>query len=202
MLDTIPGVLTSSWDVKLWGGVENCSRKSTHNTRWYENCSLKTRTIPGGIKTVLWNTLTIPGGIKTVLWNTHNTRWYKYILRTQQWGRWNPRGLVLYQASGAASILTESRPSPGDSRGDSGEGAILESWCYTRRNGAASIQVERRPIPGNSRWCSTWLSSREGGDVSFYTSGQQASVVWFEVLRLYQGSVVDGNYQIKSRFCL
>ena len=84
---------------------------------------------------------------------------------------------MLYQASGAASILTESRPSPGDSREDSGEGAILESWCYTRRNEAASIQAESRPIPGNSRWCSAWLSSREGGDVSFYTSGQQAAVV-------------------------
>ena len=34
---------------------------------------------------------------------------------------WNPRGLVLYQASGAASILTESCPSPGDSREDSGK---------------------------------------------------------------------------------
>ena len=72
---------------------------------------------------------------------------------------------MLYQASGAASILTESRPSPGDSREDSGEGAIIESWCYTRRNGAVSIQVESRPIPGNSRWCSAWLSSKEGGDV-------------------------------------
>ena len=84
---------------------------------------------------------------------------------------------MLYQVSGAASILTESRPSPGDSREDSSEGAILESWCYTRRNGAASIQAESRPIPGNSRWCSTWLSSREGGDISFYTSGHQAVVV-------------------------
>ena len=26
--------------------------------------------------------------------------------------------------------------------------AILESWCYTRRNGAASILAESRPIPG------------------------------------------------------
>ena len=29
---------------------------------------------------------------------------------------------MLYQASGAASILAESRPSPGDSKEDSGEG--------------------------------------------------------------------------------
>ena len=80
--------------------------------------------------------------------------------------------------------------------------AILESWCYTRRNGAASILAESRPIPGNSRWCSAWLNSREGGGVLSYTSGQQAAVVLFEVLRLYQGRVVDCIYQVKSRFCL
>ena len=144
--------------------MENCSLKSTHNTRRYENCSLKSKHNTRWYK-------------NCSLQDTHNTRWYKYILRTQQRERWNPRGLVLYQASGAVSILTETRPSPGDSREDSGEGAILESWCYTRRNGAASIQAENRPIPGISRWCSMWLSSREGGDVSFYTSGQQAAVV-------------------------
>ena len=80
--------------------------------------------------------------------------------------------------------------------------AILESWCYTRRNGAASILAESRPIPGNSRWCSAWLNPREGGGVLSYTSGQQEEVMLFEVLRLYQGSVVDCIYQIKSRFCL
>ena len=80
--------------------------------------------------------------------------------------------------------------------------AILESWCYTRRNGAASILAESRPIPGNSRWCSAWLNPREGGGVLSYTSGQQVEVVLFEVLRLYQGSVVDCIYQVKSRFCL
>ena len=55
--------------------------------------------------------------------------------------------------------------------------AVLESWCYTRRNGAASLLAESRPIPGNSRWCSAWLTSREGDDVLSYTSGQQAAVV-------------------------
>ena len=79
---------------------------------------------------------------------------------------------------------------------------ILESWCYTRRNGAASILAESRPIPGNSRWCSAWLNPREGNGVLSYTSGQQAEVVLFEVLCLYQGSVVDCIYQVKSRFCL
>ena len=47
-----------------------------------------------------------------------------------------------------------------------------------------------------------WLNPREGGGVLSYTSGQQAEVVLFEVLRLYQGSVVDCIYQVKSRFCL
>ena len=80
--------------------------------------------------------------------------------------------------------------------------AILESWCYTRRNGAASILAESRSIPGNSRWCSAWLNPRESGGILSYTSGQQAEVVLLEVLRLYQGSVVDCIYQVKSRFCL
>ena len=62
--------------------------------------------------------------------------------------------------------------------------------------------VESRPIPGNSRWCSEWLNPREDDGVLSYTSGQQAEVVLFEVLRLYRGSVVVGIYQVKSRFCL
>ena len=82
------------------------------------------------------------------------------------------------RASGAASILNGE---PSKSRGIPGrilaKRAILESWCYTRRNGVVSIQAESRPIPGNSKWCNEWLSSREGGDVLFYTSGQQAAVV-------------------------
>ena len=38
--------------------------------------------------------------------------------------------------------------------------AILESWCYTRRNGAALIQAESRSIPRSSRRRSVWLNSR------------------------------------------
>ena len=56
--------------------------------------------------------------------------------------------------------------------------------------------------PSDSRWCSAWPNSREGGGVLSYTSGQQAAVVLFEVLRLYQGSMVDCICQVKSRFCL
>ena len=62
--------------------------------------------------------------------------------------------------------------------------------------------MESRPIPGNSRWCSAWLNPREGDGVLSYTSGQQAEVVLFEILHLYQGSVGVCVYQVKSRFCL
>ena len=62
--------------------------------------------------------------------------------------------------------------------------------------------MESRPIPGNSRWCSAWLNPREDGGILSYTSGQQAEVVLFEILRLYQGSVEVCVYQVKSRFCL
>ena len=62
--------------------------------------------------------------------------------------------------------------------------------------------AESRPIPGNSKWCSAWLNPREDGGVLSYTSGQQAEVVLFEVLCLYQGSVEACVYQVKSRFCL
>ena len=138
---------------------ENCSLKSTHNIRWYKNCSLK---------------------------HMHNTRWYKTVLGER------------HTIPGGMNIFF---------RRSSGEGGILGTWCYTRQVGqrrslqvqgipgrtaakgnprvlvlyqeewAASIQTESRPIPGNSRRCSVRLSSREGGDVSIYTSGQQAAVV-------------------------
>ena len=62
--------------------------------------------------------------------------------------------------------------------------------------------AESRPIPGNSREDSGWLNPREDGGVLSYTSGQQVEVVLFEVLHLYQGSVVVCVYQVKSRFCL
>ena len=59
--------------------------------------------------------------------------------------------------------------------------------------------AESRPIPGNSGWCSVWLNPREDDGVLSYTSGQQAEVVLFEVLRLYQGSVVVCVYQVTSK---
>ena len=51
--------------------------------------------------------------------------------------------------------------------------AILESWCYTRRNGAAVIQADGYPIPGSSRRCGARHNSQGGGDVLIYTSGSR-----------------------------
>ena len=72
--------------------------------------------------------------------------------------------------------------------------------------------AESCPIPENSRWCSSWLNPREDGGVLFYTSGQQAEVVLFEILRLYQVTskilFIPGHFQDSvytrslPRFCL
>ena len=118
--------------------MENCSLKSTHNTRRYENCSL----------THTHNTRWYKNCTRQ---DTHNTRWCEYILRTQQRGRWNPGGLVLYQASGAALILTESHPSPGDSREDSSEGqslspGVIPGGMGQRRSKWRAVQFQG--IPG------------------------------------------------------
>ena len=54
---------------------------------------------------------------------------------------------MLYQASGAASILTESRPSPGDSREDSGEGqSSSPGGMGQRRSKRRAVQFQG--IPG------------------------------------------------------
>ena len=84
---------------------------------------------------------------------------------------------MLYQASGGdVDPGGESSNVQGIPRRTAAK-AILESWCYTRKNGAAVIQEDGCPIPGSSRRCSVLHNSREGGDVLIYTSGQQAAVV-------------------------
>ena len=136
---------------------KNCSLKHMHNTRWYRNCSLK---------------------------HMHNTRWYKTVLGET------------HTIPGGMNI------SFGRS---SEEGGILGPWCYTRQVGqrrsvrrAVQVQgIPRTVAKGNprvlvlyqeewgsvdpsgepSRRCSVRHNSREGGDVSIYTSGQQAAVV-------------------------
>ena len=92
---------------------------------------------------------------------------------------------------GQRRSLAESRPIPGNSREDSGEEGNPRVLVLYQEEGGGQRRslAESRPIPGNSRWCSAWLNPREEGGVLSYTSGQQAEVVLFEVLRLYQGSV-------------
>ena len=96
--------------------------------------------------------------------------------------------------------------------------AILESWCYTRRNGAALIQADGHPITGSFSWCSVRHNSREGGDVLIYTSGQwwcdlqfvvYTRVAWETAITksnlafVYNRSLPDSVYtRSLSRFCL
>ena len=59
---------------------------------------------------------------------------------------------MLYQASGATLILTESRPIPRDSKEDGGEGGPWVLVLY-QEEWAAVFQAESDPIPGNSQRC-------------------------------------------------
>ena len=218
LLDTIPGVLTSSWDIKLWGGVENCSLKSTHNTRRDENCSLKsthnTRRYENCSLAHTHNTRWYKNCSRQ---DTHNTRWCEYILRTLQWGRWNPGGLVLYQASGAASILTESRPSPRDSREDSSEGqssspAVIPGGWGQRRSKRRAVQFQgipggvargsvpervatsrSTPVGSKRRWCD--LKSFVYARVAWWTAITKSNLVF-----VYNQSLPDFClYQVISK---
>ena len=67
---------------------------------------------------------------------------------------WNPGGLVLYQTSGVTSILAESRPIPGDSKEDGGEGGPWFLVLY-QEEWASVFQAEGDPTPGNSQRCDT-----------------------------------------------
>ena len=120
-----------------------------------------------------------------------------------KWGDIDPRG--------------ESSKSRGF-QGGQRRRAILESWCYTRRNGAALIQADGCPIPGSSSRCSMRHNSREGSDVLIYTSGQwrcdlqsvvYTRVVWETAITksnlafVYNRSLPDSVYtRSLSRFCL
>ena len=221
--------------LKIPFGIKTCSFKSTHNTRWYKNCSLKIRTIPGGIRTVLWNILTIPGGINTVLWDictipggmklfsarhTHNTGWYEYILPTQQRGRWNPGGLVLYQASGATSILAESRPvsrgfQGGQRRRQSSSPGVIPGRMGQWWSKRMAVQFQGVPggvacgtIPGKAatswstpvgsrrRWCD-WQS------VVYTRVAWETAITKSNLAFVYNWSLPDSVYtRSLSRFCL
>ena len=87
--------------------------------------------------------------------------------------------------------------------------AILESWCYTRRNGAAVIPADGYPIPGSSRRRSARHNSQGGGDVLIYTSGSgrrwcdwqsviYTRVAWETVITKSKSSFlfITGHFQI------
>ena len=57
---------------------------------------------------------------------------------------------MLYQASGAASILAESRPSPGDSKEDSGEGQSSSPGVIP--GGMGQRRSKRRAVQFQGRW--------------------------------------------------
>ena len=59
---------------------------------------------------------------------------------------------MLYQTSGATSILAESRPNPGDSKEDGGKGGPWFLVLY-QEEWAAVFQADGDPVPGNSQRC-------------------------------------------------
>ena len=135
---------------------------------------------------------------------------------------------MLYQASGAASILTESRPSPGDSREDSGKGQSSSpgvipgmGQCRSLRR-AVQFQgipggVARGSVPGKAatsrstpvgsrrRWCD--LKSFVYTRVAWWTAITKSNLD-FVYNRSLPESVYTRSfprfclYQVISRFCL
>ena len=136
---------------------------------------------------------------------------------------------MLYQASGAASILTESRPSPGDSREDSGEGqssnpGAIPVGMGQRRSKWRAVQfqgipggVARGSVPGKAvmsrstpvgsrrRWCD--LKSFVYTRVVWWTAITKSNLAF-----VYNRSLPDSVYtrsfprfclyQVIARFCL
>ena len=156
------------------------------------------------------------GWYKTV----HNTAWYEYILQTQQRGRWNPGGLVLYQASGAASILAKSRPIPGDSKEDSGEGqssspGVIPGGMGQRRSKRRAVQFQGVPdgvacgtIPGKAATSrSTPVGSRRRWrdlqSVVYTRVAWETAFTKSNLAFVYNWSLPDSVYtKSLSRFCL
>ena len=136
---------------------------------------------------------------------------------------------MLYQASGAASILTESRPSPGDSRENSGEGqssspGVIPGGMGQRRSKRRAVQfqgipggVARGSVPGEMatsqstpvgsrrRWCD--LKSFVYTRVAWWTAITTSNLDF-----VYNRSLPDSVYtrsfsrfylyQVIARFCL
>ena len=136
---------------------------------------------------------------------------------------------MLYQASGAASILTESRPSPGDSKEDSGEGqssspGVIPGGMGQRRSKRSAVQflgipggVARGSVPGKAatsrsrpvgsrrRWCD--LQSVVYTRVAWWAAITKSNLA-FVYNRVLPDSVYARSfprfclYQVIARFCL
>ena len=127
---------------------------------------------------------------------------------------------MLYQASGAASILAESRPSPGDSKEDSGEGQssspdVIPGGMGQRRSKRRAVQfqgipggVARGSVPGKAatsrstpmgsrrRWCD--LKSFIYTRVAWRTAITKSNLDF-----IYNRSLPDSVYTRSfPRFCL
>ena len=127
---------------------------------------------------------------------------------------------MLYQASGAESILTESRPSPGDSKEDSGEGqssspGVIPGGMGQRRSKRTAVQfqgipggVARGSVPGKAATSrSTPVGSRwRWWDLKFFV---YTRVAWWTAITksnlaiVYNRSLSDSVYTRSfPRFCL
>ena len=127
---------------------------------------------------------------------------------------------MLYQESGAASILTESRPSPGDSKEDSGKGqslspGVIPGGLGQRRSKRRAVQfqgipggVARGSVPGKAatsrstpvgsrrRWCD--LKSFVYTRVTWWTAITKSNLAF-----VYNRSLPDSVYTRSfRRFCL
>ena len=127
---------------------------------------------------------------------------------------------MLYQESGAASILTESRSSPGDTREDSGEGqssspGVIPEGMGQRRSKRRAVQfqgipggVARGSVPGKAatsrstpvgsrqRWCD--LKSFVYTRVAWWTAISKSNLDF-----VYNRSLPDSVYTRSfPRFCL
>ena len=137
-------------------------KKHSKDTKWYENCSHKALK-----KLFSENISTIPGCTKNCsLKHMHNTGEYEKLFsetyaqyefifpKVESWGPGVIPGKWGRRRSSRRVVQIQGIP-----RGTAAK-AILESWCYTRRNGAALIQAESCSIPGSSRRRNVWLNSR------------------------------------------
>ena len=188
--------------------MENCSLKSTHNTRRYKNCSLKSTHNTRRYKNCSLKTRTIPGDKNCSLKHMHNTRWNKTVLGET------------HTIPGGVNISFER---------SSGEGGILGAWCYTRQVGqrrslrrAVQVQgipggVARGSVPGKAatsqstpvgsrrRWCD--LKSFVYTRVAWWTAITKSNLAF-----VYNRSLPDSVYtrsfprfclyQVIARFCL